>query len=59
MSKPKYVIKQIKKNTRRKFSVDENIRIVLEGLRGEISIYGLSRKVTFTGSVKNLSHILF
>lgn len=27
-------VKQIKRQTRRKFSAEENIRIVLEGLRG-------------------------
>ncbi len=51
MSKPKDVIKQIKKNTRRKFSADEKIRIVLEGLRGEISISELSRKEGIAASV--------
>jgi transposase-like protein len=35
MAKSKDVITQIKKATRRKFSADEKIRIVLEGLRGE------------------------
>jgi len=51
MPKPKDVIKQIKKNTRRKFSADEKIRIVLEGLRGEISISELSRKEGIAASV--------
>ncbi len=51
MSKSKDVIKQIKKNTRRKFSADEKIRIVLEGLRGEISISELSRKEGIAASV--------
>ena len=37
MAKPKDVIQQIKKATRRKFSADEKIRIVLEGLRGQQS----------------------
>ena len=32
------VVKQIRRRTRRKFSADEKIRIVLEGLRGEIPI---------------------
>ena len=36
MSKPNDVVKQIKKATRRKFSAEDKIRIVLEGLRGEI-----------------------
>ncbi len=38
------VIKQIRKNTRRKFSADEKIRIVVESLRGEISISELCRR---------------
>ena len=29
------VVKQIKKATRRKFTAEEKIRVVLEGLRGE------------------------
>lgn len=32
------IVKQIRKATRRKSSADEKIRIVLEGLRGEIPI---------------------
>ena len=44
MTKANDVVKQIKKATRRKFSADEKIRIVLEGLRGEISISELCRK---------------
>ena len=38
------VVKQIRKATRRKFSADEKIRIVLEGLRGEISVTELCRR---------------
>ncbi len=34
----KNIINQIRKATRRKFSAEEKIRIVLEGLRGEIPI---------------------
>jgi transposase len=45
------VIKQIKKATRRKFSADEKIRIVLEGLRGEISISELCRKEGIAASI--------
>jgi len=45
------VIKQIKKATRRKFSADEKIRIVLEGLRGEISLSELCRKESIAASV--------
>ena len=44
MSKSINVVKQIKRATRRKFSADEKIRIVLEGLRGEESISELCRR---------------
>ena len=37
-------VKEIKRQTRRKFSVKEKIRIVLEGLRGEYSIAELCRR---------------
>lgn len=37
-------IKEIKRNTRRKFSAEEKIRIVLEGLRGEESVSAICRK---------------
>ena len=32
-------VKEIRRNTRRKFSSEEKIRIVLDGLRGESSIW--------------------
>ena len=38
------VIKDIRRVTRRRFSAEEKIRIVLEGLRGESSIAELCRK---------------
>jgi transposase len=38
------IVSQIKKATRRKFSAEDKIRIVLEGLRGQVSITELSRK---------------
>jgi len=41
---PKNVIKQIRKATKKKFYAEEKIRIVLEGLRGEITISELCRK---------------
>ena len=44
MSKSTDVVKQIRRATRRKFSADEKIRIVLEGLRGEIAISELCRR---------------
>ena len=37
------VIKDIRRVTRRRFSAEEKIRIVLEGLRGEESIAALCR----------------
>jgi transposase len=40
----KDVIKQIRKATRRRFGAEEKIRIVLEGLRGEIPISDLCRR---------------
>ena len=51
MSKPNDVVRQIKKATRRKFSADEKIRIVLEGLRGELSISELCRREGIAASV--------
>jgi len=44
MAKSKDLITQIKKASRRKFSADEKIRIVLEGLRGEQSISEICRR---------------
>ena len=43
-SDPESVVREIKRRTRRKFSAEEKIRIVLEGLRGEESIAELCRK---------------
>ena len=40
----KDIINDIRANTRRKFSADEKIRVVVEGLRGEISISDLCRR---------------
>ena len=37
-------IKEIKRHTRKKYSAEEKIRIVIEGLRGETSIAELCRK---------------
>lgn len=44
MSEPKNVISQIRKATRRKFTAEEKIRIVLEALRGEIPISDICRR---------------
>lgn len=38
------VVKNIKRNTRKRYSSEEKIRIVLEGLRGEVSIAELCRR---------------
>ena len=38
------VVRDIKRRTRRHFSAEDKIRIVLEGLRGDDSIAGLCRK---------------
>ena len=51
MSNPTDVVKQIKRATRKKFAADEKIRVVLEGLRGEISISELCRKEGIAASI--------
>ncbi len=48
---PESVVRDIRRNTRRKFSSEEKIRIVLEGLKGEVSISELCRR---EGIVSNL-----
>ena len=45
------LIRKIKKKTRRKFSSEEKIRIVLEGFRKEIPITSLCRKEKITPAV--------
>jgi hypothetical protein len=37
------IVREIKRQTRRKFTAEEKIRIVLEGLRGEAGITDLCR----------------
>ena len=44
MSNTEKTIKDIRRRTRRKFSTEEKIRIVLEGLRGEVSVAELCRR---------------
>lgn len=41
---PQSVVRDIKRRTRRKFSSEEKIRIILEGLKGEHSIAELCRR---------------
>ena len=43
-STPERIVREIKRRTRKKYSSEEKIRIVLEGLRGEVSIADLCRK---------------
>lgn len=49
-SKSERIVREIKRQTRRKYSSEEKIRIVLEGLRGEVSIAELCRQVCLTPS---------
>ena len=51
MAKAKDVVTQIKRATRRKFSAEEKIRIVLEGLRGENPISELCRREGIAASI--------
>jgi len=46
----KNVVAQIRKATRKKYSAEEKIRIVLEGLRGEIPI-GENRTLIQTSKI--------
>ena len=48
---PEAVVREIRRKTRRKFSSEEKIRIVLEGLKGEDSIAEICRR---EGIVSNL-----
>ncbi len=41
---PDSIVREIKRRTRRKFSAEEKIRIILDGLRGEQSISDLCRR---------------
>ena len=46
---PERVVREIKRRTRKKYSSEEKIRIVLEGLRGEESIAELCRRENSKG----------
>ena len=48
---PESIVRDIRRNTRRKYTSEEKIRIVLEGLKGEVSIVELCRR---EGIVSNL-----
>ena len=43
-SSPEQVVREIQRRTRRRFSAEEKVRIVLEGLRGEQSVAELCRR---------------
>ena len=43
-SKPEAVVRDIKRVTRKKYSAEDKIRIILEGLRGETSIAEICRR---------------
>ncbi len=43
-SSSEQIIRDIKRNTRKQYSAEEKIRIVLDGLRGEDSIAELCRR---------------
>ena len=45
------VVKQIRKATRRKFTAEEKIRVVLEGLRGETPISEICRRHSIPSSI--------
>lgn len=47
----KDVVSEIRRATRRKFSPEDKIRIVLEGLRGEIPVTELCRRESITPAV--------
>ena len=51
MAKSKDVVRQITRATRRRFSAEEKIRIVLEGLRGEIPVSELCRREGIASSI--------
>jgi transposase len=46
------VVQDIRRRTRRRFSAEEKIRIVLEGLRSEESIAALCRRAYITPSTR-------
>lgn len=48
---PESVVREIRRNSRRKYTAEEKIRIVLEGLKGEVSISELCRR---EGIVSNM-----
>lgn len=47
----KNIVQEIRRKTRRRFSAEEKIRVVLEGLRGEIPVSELARREGISPSV--------
>lgn len=47
----KNIVAEIRKATRRKFTAEEKIRIVLEGLRGQVPISELARREKIAPSI--------
>ena len=41
---PEAIVRDIKRKTRRVFNAEEKIRIILEALRGEVTIAEISRR---------------
>jgi transposase len=41
---PEAIVREIRRKTRRKFSAEDKIRIILEGLKGEESIASIGRR---------------
>jgi transposase len=53
------VVRDIRRETRRKDSAEEKIRIVLEGLRGEDSIAELCRREGINPNMEYLLRLVF
>ena len=51
IQKSESIIRDIKRKTRKRYNSEEKIRIVLEGLRGEISVSELCRKEAINPNV--------
>ncbi len=54
-----HVVKDIRRATRRHFSSEDKIRIVLDGLRGEDSLADLDRKLFFIRDYRAMSFSQF
>ncbi len=48
---PEKIVREIKRKTCRKFSTEEKIRILLEGLRGELSLNSVAVKASAPTSI--------